>query len=468
MRSGSNRARPMTSPGTSARSSGGCTWPWRTTRRARLSAALARRHAGEALAALDLAVRLTEPHDPASHALLSDHRPRIESVLAGLSDAAGAVVLPVHGDLHVGQVLRGPEGYAVVDFDGNPTRSPALRAEDAPAACDVAGMLISLENVSHVARHSATVTEGGAEAAALDWTALAWTSHAQGLFLSGYRRARRRPAGPVRPRPGAGVRLGAALPRVRLRRPAPAGVALRPRRLAATATRAELMDADLFLADLEEKPARLAALAQQLRATDPWAALGEIDAPVLLLGMGSSHYANQVAAARLRSRGRAGRGRAGGLRPPPGRSVPGPGWSRCPPRVAPPRPSTPYAGFARPGAGRASWRSPTGPTRSCQGCVTSRSTSRQATSAAEWPAGRSSTRWRCCSRSRSGSPVARGLDSARPPGPRPCSSTRPRRAPTSSLIAPTGWPRSRRPPSAPRAPTSSHRHGGSARPCSRR
>jgi maltokinase len=156
---------------------------------ARLGAALARQHAGEALAALDLAVRLTEPHDPASHALLSGHRPRIEAVLAGLADAAGATVLAVHGDLHVGQVLRGPEGYAVVDFDGNPTRSAALRAEDAPAACDVAGMLISLENVSHVARHGATIPEGGPEAAALDWTALAWTSHAQGLFLSGYRRA---------------------------------------------------------------------------------------------------------------------------------------------------------------------------------------------------------------------------------------------------------------------------------------
>ena len=81
-------------------------------------------------------------------------------MLAGLADAAGATVLPVHGDLHVGQVLRGPDGYAVVDFDGNPTRSPALRAEDAPAACDVAGMLISLENVSHVARHGAAVPEG--------------------------------------------------------------------------------------------------------------------------------------------------------------------------------------------------------------------------------------------------------------------------------------------------------------------
>ncbi len=156
---------------------------------ARLTPTLARQHADEALAALDLAIRLTRPHDPASYDLLTDHRARIEAVLAGLADAAGTPVLPVHGDLHVGQVLRGPEGYAVVDFDGNPTRSPALRAQDAPAAADVAGMLVSLENVSHVARHGATVAAGSAEAAALDWTALAWTGHAQGLFLSGYRQA---------------------------------------------------------------------------------------------------------------------------------------------------------------------------------------------------------------------------------------------------------------------------------------
>jgi maltokinase len=156
---------------------------------ARLSPALARQQADEAVAALDLAVRLTLLHDARSHALLVAHRPRIEAVLAGLADAAGAPVLPVHGDLHVGQVLRGPQGYAVVDFDGNPTRTAALRAEDAPAAADVAGMLVSLENVSHVARHGAPVPDDTAEAAALDWTALAWTGHAQGLFLSGYRRA---------------------------------------------------------------------------------------------------------------------------------------------------------------------------------------------------------------------------------------------------------------------------------------
>jgi len=58
------------------------------------------------------------------------------------------------------------------------------------------------------------------------------------------------------------------------------------------------MNPDLFLADLQEKPDRLRAL--------------DLDGcwdfvtgrpPVLLLGMGSSHYADQVAAARLRAAG---------------------------------------------------------------------------------------------------------------------------------------------------------------------
>jgi fructoselysine-6-P-deglycase FrlB-like protein len=63
------------------------------------------------------------------------------------------------------------------------------------------------------------------------------------------------------------------------------------------------MDPDLFQADLEEKPHRLADLAASLRRDKPWAALGDVDSPIVLLGMGSSHYANQVAAARLRHAG---------------------------------------------------------------------------------------------------------------------------------------------------------------------
>ncbi len=62
------------------------------------------------------------------------------------------------------------------------------------------------------------------------------------------------------------------------------------------------MNPDLFLADLEEKPQRLAGLAASLRVADPWSGLPTLQS-LVFLGMGSSHYANQVAAARLRSRG---------------------------------------------------------------------------------------------------------------------------------------------------------------------
>ncbi|MGC4110647.1 MAG: SIS domain-containing protein [Nocardioides sp.] len=64
------------------------------------------------------------------------------------------------------------------------------------------------------------------------------------------------------------------------------------------------MDPALFLADLEQKPARLADLAAALREGDPWGvSADDADRSWLLLGMGSSAYAAQVSAARLRSQG---------------------------------------------------------------------------------------------------------------------------------------------------------------------
>ncbi|MFI7695904.1 SIS domain-containing protein [Nonomuraea sp. NPDC049655] len=63
------------------------------------------------------------------------------------------------------------------------------------------------------------------------------------------------------------------------------------------------MNPELYLADLEAKPAALAALADGLRVADPFAGLPEGVRRVLFLGMGSSRYAAGVAALRLRAAG---------------------------------------------------------------------------------------------------------------------------------------------------------------------
>ncbi len=67
------------------------------------------------------------------------------------------------------------------------------------------------------------------------------------------------------------------------------------------------MDRDLFRADLEAKPAALRALAEVLADGRAWADAASVglsaSSHIVLLGMGSSHYANSVAAARLRAAG---------------------------------------------------------------------------------------------------------------------------------------------------------------------
>jgi maltokinase len=85
----------------------------------------------------------------------------------------------VHGDFHVGQILRDGEAKLfVVDFDGNPMLSADQRMLHRPAAYDVAGMLLSLENVGHVvAKYHPQVP---------DSDIVAWTSHVQREFLASY------------------------------------------------------------------------------------------------------------------------------------------------------------------------------------------------------------------------------------------------------------------------------------------
>ena len=91
-----------------------------------------------------------------------------------------------HGDYHLGQVLRAPEGtFMIIDFEGEPARSLAERRQRASALRDVAGMLRSF---AYAAATLATEqrSRAGAHGAALDRRAERWEHDVRAAYLRGY------------------------------------------------------------------------------------------------------------------------------------------------------------------------------------------------------------------------------------------------------------------------------------------
>lgn len=106
----------------------------------------------ECLADLDRALAVTSG---AAHQLLAAHADEVRATFEGVpSDPTP--VLRIHGDLHLGQVLRcsdsGSPAYVLIDFDGNPVVPPAERVREQPAALDVAGMAQSFVHAGLVVR----------------------------------------------------------------------------------------------------------------------------------------------------------------------------------------------------------------------------------------------------------------------------------------------------------------------------
>ncbi len=90
----------------------------------------------------------------------------------------------VHGDYHLGQVMRTDMGWYVLDFEGEPGRPVEERTRPASVFKDVTGMLRSL----HYASRHALVERAVADWAEMVPAARMWESHNRQAFLEGYRR----------------------------------------------------------------------------------------------------------------------------------------------------------------------------------------------------------------------------------------------------------------------------------------
>jgi maltose alpha-D-glucosyltransferase/alpha-amylase len=105
--------------------------------------------------------------------------------------AGGTVKTRVHGDYHLGQVLRatepGPDGseWYVLDFEGEPARPLDERRAKGSALRDVAGMLRSFNYANRMAMHGFQTTDLRVRMALERWAA-AFEREARALFLDAY------------------------------------------------------------------------------------------------------------------------------------------------------------------------------------------------------------------------------------------------------------------------------------------
>ncbi len=108
-------------------------------------------------------------------------RPAIEAVYDAAQESPWPALQRIHGDYHLGQVLRRSTGdWVVVDFEGEPLRPLAERNRVDSPLRDVAGMLRSFDYVVGARRNTAE------DAAAREAVDGAWAHRNRSAFLDGY------------------------------------------------------------------------------------------------------------------------------------------------------------------------------------------------------------------------------------------------------------------------------------------
>jgi maltokinase len=124
---------------------------------------------------------------------LAGQRQAIEEVYAKAEAAGGGsrYLQRIHGDYHLGQVLKTKDRWIVIDFEGEPARSLEERRRLASPLQDVAGMLRSFDYAAFsplvLGEDPETPGPTREELARFEGPAAAWIEANRSAFLDGYR-----------------------------------------------------------------------------------------------------------------------------------------------------------------------------------------------------------------------------------------------------------------------------------------